>query len=76
MEYRSFRSATTSIGELMAEIVVKPTISLKYMVTSEYSTASTGLPVFKFSATVLQIKKNYIDSIDNSVFYKCISHNC
>lgn len=41
------------MGSLMAEIVVKPTMSLKYNVTSSKYSGSTGVPIFRASATDL-----------------------
>ncbi len=52
--YRSFSRSTTSIGSLRAEMVVKPTISLKYSVTSEKCSGFTGFPVFNAKATDLK----------------------
>lgn len=41
------------MGSLMAEMVVKPTMSLKYNVTSSKNSGSTGVPIFRASATDL-----------------------
>lgn len=41
------------MGSLMAEMVVKPTMSLKYSVTSSKYSGSTGVPIFRASATDL-----------------------
>jgi hypothetical protein len=44
----------TSIGELLADRAVKPTISLKYIVTHSYCSGTTGQFFFNCSATDLQ----------------------
>jgi len=44
------------MGSLRAEIVVKPTMSLKYSVTSLKCSGLTGLPVFSAWATDLKEK--------------------
>lgn len=51
--YRSFKRPTTWTGLQWAAIVVNPTMSLKYIVTSANSSGSTLRPTFSFSATVL-----------------------
>lgn len=51
--YRSLSRSTTSMGSLMAEMVVKPTMSLKYSVTISKYSGSTGIPIFRASATDL-----------------------
>ena len=50
---------STSNGELSAAIVVKPTISLKYIDASAKASGSTLLPAASFAATNLYDKKNY-----------------
>jgi hypothetical protein len=52
--YRSFRRSTTSMGSLIAEIVVKPTMSLKYKVTKSKPSGSTVHPFLRDSATDLK----------------------
>lgn len=42
------------MGSLRAEMVVKPTMSLKYSVTSLKCSGMTGLPVFSALATDLK----------------------
>lgn len=51
--YKSFSKSITWNGVLTAESSVKPTISLKYMVTQSKLSASTGSPRLSASATDL-----------------------
>lgn len=57
--YRSFRRSTTSMGSLMAEMVVKPTMSLKYKVTKSNPSGSTVQPFLRDSATDLKSRHSY-----------------
>jgi len=49
---------------LSADIAVKPTISLKYIVTKSKASGSTPIPFVKQFATGLKV--------NNTIFYKCI----
>lgn len=53
--YRSLSRSITWKGVLTAESSVKPTISLKYIVTQSKLSASTGSPRLRASATDLKI---------------------
>lgn len=52
--YKAFSRFTTSIGVLLAQIDVKPTISEKYNVLSSKCSAFIGRPNLSSSATVLE----------------------
>lgn len=57
--------STTSMGVLYWHSVVKPTMSLKYTVTSSYSSGSTTPVSFKLFTTGLRREKNTRSSWDS-----------
>lgn len=66
--------STTSMGSLLAEMVVKPTISLKYNVTLSKYSGSTVPPTLRASATDLGNNKFVI--WERHLKLLCMSNRC
>lgn len=60
------------MGSLMAEMVVKPTMSLKYKVTKSKPSGSTVQPFLRDSAT--DLKSRYRYSSEDTSLSSCHTH--